>query len=152
MAIHTLLEIGQDDSIPSCQGDNQQLLEILAAFRETGFGLVLQSRVNFAVILEDMSQPGRYRYQIFGDFGLHGHVTMDTLEDVIVKAYHSGYHRIADDQAILDKLMLTPKWKFGMWADVLGRRVRQGLINWKGRFVAKRGLLCPSVKQTVCKN
>ena len=84
------------DIVDAYHRDAQAFKAILAAFNESGFGLTLRNDASnqWTVILEDMSEPGRYRHQTFDQRGFFGHHTMDSIEEVIEDAIDLGYRTV----------------------------------------------------------
>jgi hypothetical protein len=91
----------------------ESVAELVEAFNQTGLGLVIRNASEgFAIILEDASEQGRYRYQAFDAFGFDKHVTRDTVAEVILEAVRNGYTDVSENQQILDVLSCGDKWRW----------------------------------------
>lgn len=109
---------------------NAQFQRILYAYQEQGTGLTLKSKHNYCVVLEDATEPGRFRYQIFDTTGFTGHVTRDTAEEVLLDAFRIGFHEI-DTSDALERFSKTKEWKKGALINDLVRKVNCGQMSHK---------------------
>lgn len=118
------------DVIDSINRDAKAFQAILSAFSVYGYGLTLanDAGTQWTVILQDMSEPGRYRHQSFDQRGFFGHFTMDSLEDVIEDAIDQGYRTI--DNGRLEALCTTDEWQEGSRACALLHQLNNGAISW----------------------
>lgn len=106
--------------------------QILASLSSVGFGLTLENAhaSNYAMILRDPSEPGRFRYQLFDSLGFSTHGTRDSVEDVIRALVSMGFRTIADPTT-LDRLSSTKEWAMGMVRVDVIRQVNNGQISWE---------------------
>lgn len=104
---------------------NAQFQRILRAYQEQGAGLTLASGHNYCVVLEDATEPGRFRYQIFDHTGFTGHITRDTAEEVLLDAFRVGFREI-DTSDVLDQFSKTREWAKGSAVNDLVRKVNCG--------------------------
>ncbi|WP_372997440.1 hypothetical protein [Marinobacter sp.] len=118
------------DIVDAYHRDAQAFKAILAAFNESGFGLTLRNDASnqWTVILEDMSEPGRYRHQTFDQRGFFGHHTMDSIEEVIEDAIDLGYRTV--DNGRLEQLCMTDEWAEGSRVGALIHQLNNGQIDW----------------------
>jgi hypothetical protein len=108
-----------------------RLEAVVQGFEERGFGLILQSSRSYAVILEDPSVSGSFRYQEFDENGFYGHSTRKSIDEVLLEAFLDGYRDVAEDQRILDTLSLQESWKRGMHAVDLVRQVNCSSLTYR---------------------
>lgn len=87
---------------------------VLAQFHIDGFGLTLSNdnESQWTVILADMSEPGRYRHQIFTESGFLSHATFDSIEEVIEDVIDGGFYHFA--AGMLETLCTSQDWAEGM--------------------------------------
>lgn len=104
---------------------NAKLQRIFYAYQDQGFGLTLKSESNFCVVLADATEPGRFRYQTFNEIGFIGHITRDTVEEVLMDAVRSGFREI-DTSDVLDRFSKTREWAKGSAVNDLIRKVNCG--------------------------
>jgi len=109
---------------------NARYQRILYKFLEQGFGLTLRSRNAYCVVLEDATEPGRCRYQMFNSSGFIGHLTRDTPEEVLLEAFRDGFRDI-ESSDVLGQLCGTAEWERGTLINDLIRRVNQGELSHK---------------------
>lgn len=107
---------------------NAQFQRIVYAFLVQGPGLTLKSRHNYCVILEDATEPGRFRYQSFNQTGFIGHATRDTTDEVLLEAFRDGYREI-DTSGALERFVRTAEWEKGSLINDLVRRVNVGELS-----------------------
>jgi c-di-AMP phosphodiesterase-like protein len=124
------------DIIDSINRDARAFQDLLSAFGEYGFGLTLanDAGTQWTVILQDMTDPTRFRHQTFDERGFFGHFTMDNIEEVIEDAIDQGYRTI--DNGRLESLCTTEAWEEGSRACALIHQLNNGQINWS-QFTAK---------------
>jgi hypothetical protein len=106
-----------------------QFQRIFYAYQDQGIGLTLKSESNFCVVLPDATEPGRFRYQTFDVTGFIGHVTRNTVEEVLLDAVRSGFREI-DTSDILDKFSKTREWAKGSAVNDLVRKVNCGDLTY----------------------
>lgn len=109
---------------------NARYQRILYEFSEQGLGLTLKSRNAYCVLLEDATEPGRYRYQMFNSSGFIGHLTRDTPEEVLLEAFRDGFRDI-ESSDVLGQFCGTVEWERGTLINDLVRQVNQGEISHK---------------------
>lgn len=105
--------------------------KIMDGLCTNGFGLTVTNAhaTNYAMILRDPSEPGRFRYQLFDGAGFSTHGTRDSVEDVVRALVSMGFRTIAEPTT-LDRLSATKKWEIGMVRVDVIRRVTNGQISW----------------------
>lgn len=79
-----------------------------------GVGLILKhwSGNQWALVLPDASEPGKFRYQAFGLHGWITHHTCTTLDEVVSDAFCAGFRMVASPDT-LDRVASTVEWKKG---------------------------------------
>lgn len=100
--------------IRDIEANHRALQALYAELDRLGPGMIVQngSGDSWALILPDASEPGRFRYSVFRSIGWMSHYTTDTLDEVVLEAYLSGFTQIGPPDT-LDKLSATPEWKKG---------------------------------------
>jgi hypothetical protein len=85
---------------------------------------------DYAVILPDASEPGRWRASFYDKHGFRGHATSDSVEKVIEELADDGYHEPA--KGSLDRMAASKDWAEGtartklvQWMNELGYHRRQ---------------------------
>lgn len=93
---------------------HDRLTAIFNELDRVGVGLTLEhwSGNQWALVLPDASEPGKFRYQVFGLNGWFSHFTYATLDEVIYDAFSSGFRKVAP-QETLDQVASTVDWKKG---------------------------------------
>lgn len=114
--------------IKSAQKKNAAYQRVMFAFLETGVGLTLARKGQWALILPDASEPGRYRYQLFDESGFIGHVVRDSGEETVKEAFIEGFREVAEGD-VLATLSKTDKWKVGTLRNDLISQVNRGQIT-----------------------
>jgi hypothetical protein len=118
------------DIVDSIRNDAALYQAALERFKTDGFGLTLANRNAdmWTIVLEDMSEPGRFRHQTFTDRGFNGHYTSDTIEQTIEDAIDQGFRII--DNGRLEQLCATDLWSEGSRVGALIQQLNNGQINW----------------------
>ncbi|TDX26773.1 hypothetical protein DFO67_11538 [Modicisalibacter xianhensis] len=83
----------------------------------------------FAVILEDASEPGRYRAQYFDANGISGHATRDSAEEVLEELVRDGYRELAP--GAMQRLSQTRDWSLGTLMANLIAQVNAGRMTYR---------------------
>lgn len=93
---------------------HEQLTSLYTALDEHGVGMIVSNASGdaWALILPDASEPGRFRYQDFRVNGWISHYSCNSLDEVVLEAFKSGYRHEAPKDT-LDKLSATDDWKKG---------------------------------------
>ncbi len=106
--------------------------QMFAHFDEVGFGAIFSSERNkqWALILPDASQPGKFRYQLFGIHGWISHYTCNTIDEVIFEACEAGCC-IPAPASTLDDLATTKDWLWGTERLDVITRLNRGFITSK---------------------
>ncbi|MAG68530.1 MAG: hypothetical protein CMK74_22065 [Pseudomonadales bacterium] len=104
-----------DEIIADLRNEQRCLDLMFRHFDKVGLGAVFghKSSKQWALILQDASHPGQFRYQLFGIHGWITHFTCTTPEEVIYEACEAGCC-FPVDAAILDALATTRDWRWGM--------------------------------------
>lgn len=94
-------------------------------------GLELQDakQQRFAVILEDASEPGRYRAQYFDANGISGHATRNSAEEVLEELVRDGYRELAS--GAMQRLSQTREWSLGTLMANLIAQVNAGRLTYR---------------------
>ncbi len=118
------------DIVDSLNRDAQAYRSILSQHNDNGFGLIFANDTGdqWTIIFEDMSEPGRYRHQVFTNRGFLSHHTFDTIEEVIEDVVDLGYR--TPDPTALDRLCNTDDWIEGSRMGALIQQLNAGLIDW----------------------
>ena len=82
----------------------------------------------WAAILADPSEPGRYRAQYYAANGFHGHATYDSLEEVLCELLQEGFRQLAG--GAMQTLSQTKSWADGMFYAELIRKVNCGQLSY----------------------
>lgn len=103
-----------------------------------GVGLTFKHRSNesWGILLEDASQPGRYRWQQFKTDGFTGHCTHDTPELCLGDMLDDGY--VEHDPGALDRLAATTEWQRGMEIVALIQACNAGQISFEEACLQRR--------------
>ena len=83
----------------------------------------------FAVLLEDASEPGRYRAQYYDARGFSGHATRDTLQAVLEEIVLDGYRVPAP--GAMQRLCQTHEWAMGTFVTHLIDKVNAGQLTYQ---------------------
>lgn len=96
-----------------------------------GFGLELVNKScdRWAFILNDPSEPGRYRYQEFDKNGFLGHMSYDTVEQTLMEASSAGYNQ--HDPGALTRLSETRMWADGMAVNSVVQAMNSQMISFE---------------------
>jgi hypothetical protein len=118
------------DIIDTIKADIALYEAALAHFKSAGYGLTLANTVGdmWTIVLEDMSEPGRFRHQTFTTRGFFGHYTMDSIEEVIEDAIDQGFRHL--DNGRLEQLCVTNEWSEGSRMGALIQALNNGQITW----------------------
>jgi hypothetical protein len=118
------------DIVDSIRNDAALYQAALERFKTDGFGLTLANRNAdmWTIVLEDMSEPGRFRHQTFTGRGFNGHYTSDTIEQTIEDAIDQGFRII--DNGRLEQLCTTDLWSEGSRVGALIQQFNSGQISW----------------------
>lgn len=137
----SMLELfgNEDGSIPPAMQDlfdsatlNHERLQLLYADLDTnGFGLTLvhSSGKSWAIVIEDASYSGYFRYQCFKENGFMSHFTYPSADEALADAYQSGYTSLANRDT-LDRLCGTPEWNQGMEILNIITQLNANEITW----------------------
>ncbi len=103
---------------------------ILSACDGNLIGMELRqvTREQFALILPDPTEPGRFRAQFYDCRGFYGHITRDTPCDVLHEIVGDGFQRLA--RGALNALSQTATWQRGSLITNLIAAVNQGRISF----------------------
>lgn len=77
----------------------------------TGFEHKLMNRDQWAFVLPDASEPGRYRVQYFDAAGFISHASHNDLVAAVEAMVTEGY--VVEDRGALDRASTTPEWAMG---------------------------------------
>lgn len=82
--------------------------DLSAKFKEFGDGFELrhENGRQWAVLMPDATNEGKYRYQVFGESGLKAHYTYNNREEALRGAVQAGF--VEPDAGAMDRL--APKW------------------------------------------
>lgn len=118
------------DILDNFKRDAQAFNNALDHFNAHGFGLTLANddRTQWTIVLEDMSEPGRFRHQTFNTRGFYGHYTSDSIEETIEDAIDMGFRTI--DNGRLEELCATEEWDEGTRVGALIQQLNNGQIGW----------------------
>jgi len=87
----------------------------------------------YALILHDPSEPGRFRAQFYDARGFFGHITRDTPWDVLHEVVCDGFQKIANGALLT--LSKTDAWERGSLVTNLIAEVNQGRITYDDLLV-----------------
>ena len=90
-------------------------LEKLQSGLKLGMTLVNNAQDSWAILLEDASDPGKFRYQCFDASGFCSHHTRNSLKEALNDAFVSGYRYQVE--GVLDRISNTEEWVLGMAAE-----------------------------------
>lgn len=99
-----------------------------------GLELKSVSREQWAIILRDASEPGRFRCQLFDSRGFFSHRTRDTVAKVLEELVEDDFTVV--DMGALRRLSMTQEWRDGM---ALVEEIRK--FNSRPRVNATRGVV-----------
>ncbi|NCC29569.1 MAG: hypothetical protein EOM22_15875 [Gammaproteobacteria bacterium] len=77
-----------------------------------GLELKSASSEQWAIILPDASEPGRFRCQLFDSRGFYSHRTRDTVAKVLEELVEGDFTVV--DMGALRRLSMTQEWRDGM--------------------------------------
>lgn len=83
----------------------------------------------YAAILEDASEPGRYRAQFYDARGFSGHSTRDTAVAVLEELTRDGYRVLAPGAML--RLSQTREWSIGTLVTNLISKVNAGQLTYQ---------------------
>lgn len=92
-----------------------------------GLELRQENREQYALILLDPSEPGRYRAQFYDARGFYGHITRDTPYEVFQEVFCEGFQRLAKGSLVA--LSQTSEWQRGSLVTNLIAEVNLGRIS-----------------------
>lgn len=112
------------------QEKNARYQRVMFAVLERGEGLTLKhgSMDQWAVLLADASNPGKFRYQQFDASGFIGHVTKSSLDEAALDAFQCGFTELAADD-VLVRISATEEWRIGSIRNDLIRKVNCGELT-----------------------
>lgn len=105
--------------------------EMFKLFDEQGIGMIYKNSLKqYGFVLEDASDEGAFRYQLFDAKGFFGHSTFTTAEEAILELCDNGYTELVDADT-LDKFSATREWKFSTEALALRTGAETGKYTWQ---------------------
>lgn len=82
----------------------------------------------YAAILQDASEPGRYRAQFYDANGFSGHATHNSPEEVLEELVQDGFREPA--MGAMTRLSATREWSVGMLMTALIEKVNAGKMTY----------------------
>lgn len=92
-----------------------------------GLQLKTERMDQWAAILADPTEPGRFRAQYFTRSGFVGHSTYDSLEKVLFELMNENFTQLAD--GAMETLSTTQEWADGMFYTDLVRQIGCGMLS-----------------------
>ncbi|WP_173425591.1 hypothetical protein [Stutzerimonas stutzeri] len=138
LAIWQELEAGdlaQRSLVTEMAGEIQRkilsLESLLGLYAVHGLGLTLKHcrTDSWGILSEDSSEPGRYRWTMFGKDGFTGHCTQDTAELCIGDMLDDGF--MIPDMGALERLSCTTEWQRGMEVCAVIQACNAGRLSWQ---------------------
>ncbi|QCT95436.1 hypothetical protein FEV13_00360 (plasmid) [Stutzerimonas degradans] len=129
------LDLAQQGLIKEMAGDIERkiasLESLLDLYAQHGLGLTLKHcrSDSWGILSEDPSEPGRYRWTLFGKDGFSGHCTQDTAELCVGDMLDDGFTIL--DMGALERLSGTVEWQRGMEVCAVIQACNAGLIDWQ---------------------
>ena len=119
-----------EDGLPYWKTRNEAWHSILHHYQGNLIGAELGDAKlsRFAAILEDPSEPGRFRAQQFDANGFSGHMTRDTPLEVLDELVKDGYLEPAP--GMMAQLSQTREWALGSLMTNLIAQVNAGLLGY----------------------
>jgi len=118
-----------EESLASARAQNRAWHLLLNTCQGDPVGLELKSRhEQYALILPDASEPGRFRAQMFDAKGFFAHSTRDTALEVLELLVTEGYTELAT--GALEQLSQSTDWKLGMFQTNLIAEVNRGRLSY----------------------
>lgn len=125
------LEAFVDNTVAELDAKQVLLDAMFKLFDEQGMGLIYQnSHSQYGFLLNDASEEGAYRYQLFDKKGFYSHSTFTTAEEALVELCANGFTQLAPADT-LDKLSQTREWKLSTEALSIRTRVQDGSLSWE---------------------
>lgn len=96
---------------------HNNLQAVYAELDEFGLGIILQNESgdSWVWVMPDVSVSGRFCYSTVRDTGRRSYFSSDSLDEVVLDAFKSGYTQVAPSDT-LEKLSATREWKDWMQA------------------------------------
>lgn len=94
--------------------NRENRLEKLLQSPDKGIGMQLGTEEGeaYCIILQDATEPEKYRYQVFDGNGMLNHHTCESLDEAVTDAFLAGFELEAPEA--LEELSATHQWKQGI--------------------------------------
>jgi len=119
------------DGLEYAQACNAAWHRILEAAQGNLIGMEVVDKTlsRYAAILQDASEPGRFRAQFFDANGFSGHATYNTPEDVLERLVQDGYREPA--VGAMNTLSQSREWSLGTLMAHLIAKVNAGKMTYR---------------------